>query len=254
MDKFPHWIDHILAFIFCIAIPIYGGIQRRKGFSNITFTSEQKKQMYIAGSFSLFIMGAAVMIVWLLFNRPLAEIGLTQPSNLKSWWWIAIVFALIYVFDTAITLSSKKGMDKAVDNWKKRTPFLPTKNHELPEYLLMCFSAGVFEEIVYRGYLVSYCWYLFEGANYQQALAICLPAFAFSVAHFYQGGKAVVKIFVLAIVFGHLFIYSGSLLMVMILHFLVDAIGGLLTIKYIRDEEPPIIHEDSPIENDLPSN
>ena len=98
----------------------------------------------------------------------------------------------------------------------------------------MCFSAGVFEEIVYRGYLVNYCWNLFEGSDYQQMIAVVLPALAFSIAHFYQGAKAVLKIFFLAVFFGYLFIYSGSLLIVMILHFLVDAIGGLLTIKYMK--------------------
>ena len=252
MDKFPNWVDHILAFIFCIAIPLYAAKQRSKGFSNLNFTSEQKKSIYISGSFSLFIMAVVVMAVWLLFKRPLAEIGLTQPVNFRSWWWLVIAFALVYLLDTVTTLSSKKGIDTTIDNWKKRTPFLPTKNKELPEYFLLCFSAGVFEEIVYRGYLVNYCWYLFDGYNYQQLLSVFLPAFVFSIAHFYQGGKAVIKIFVLAVFFGYLFIFSGSLLMVMILHFLVDAIGGLLTIKYMKEDTPNIIDEEIPVENNPP--
>jgi membrane protease YdiL (CAAX protease family) len=236
MDKFPLWLDHILAFVLCIGIPFYGALQRKDGFSGLTFTSDQKKRIYISGSFSLFIMGTAVMLVWLLLKRPLTEMGLTQPSNFRAWWWMTIVFAAIYLLDTIVTLSSKKGIDKTVDNWKKRTPFLPTKTNELPEYFLLCFSAGVFEEIAYRGYLVNYCWYLFEGNNYQELLAILLPALVFSLAHFYQGTKAVFKIFILAVFFGYLFLYSGSLLIVMILHFLVDAVGGLLTIKYMKDE------------------
>jgi len=66
-------------------------------------------------------------------------------------------------------------------------------------------------------------------------IAVILPALAFSIAHFYQGAKAVLKIFFLAVFFRYLFIYSGSLLIVMILHFLVDAVGGLLTIKYMKE-------------------
>ena len=93
MDKFPHWIDHILAFILCIGIPLYGALQRKDGFSGISFNSEQKKRIYISGSFSLFIMGVAVMLVWLLFKRPLGEIGLAQPTNFRSWWWTIIVLA-----------------------------------------------------------------------------------------------------------------------------------------------------------------
>ena len=252
MGNFPNWADHILAFIFCIGIPLQGALQRRKGFTGMIFSSEQKKSFYISGSFSLFVMGVVVMLAWLLFKRPLAEIGLTQPRDFSSWWWIIIVCALIYLVDTAVTLSSKKEIDKAIDDWKKRTPFLPTKRSELPEYFLMCFSAGVFEEIVYRGYLINYCWYLFEGYNYQQLLAVFLPAFVFSIAHFYQGGKAVIKIFVLAAVFGYLFIFSGSLLIVMILHFLLNAIGGLLSIKYMKEEEPQITESNSTVEDDQP--
>jgi membrane protease YdiL (CAAX protease family) len=183
----------------------------------------------------------------------LAELGLTQSTNFHSWWWLVIGFGLIYFLDTVLTLSSKKGIDTTVDNWKKRTPFLPTKNKELPEYLLLCFSAGVFEEIAYRGYLVNYCWYLFDGYNYQQLFAVFLPAAVFSIAHFYQGGKAVIKIFVLAVFFGYLFIFSGSLLVVMILHFLVDAIGGLLTIKYMKEKYPQINDQDLTAESDQPN-
>jgi len=140
-------------------------------------------------------------------------------------------------------------LDSSIENWKKRTPFLPTKKSELREYLLLCFSAGVFEEIIYRGYLVTYCLYLFEGFDYQEILAIALPAFVFAVSHFYQGAKAVLKIFILSIFFGYLFVYSGSLLIVMILHFLVDLAGGLLTMKYIKEEIPGSVEEQaSPIE------
>jgi membrane protease YdiL (CAAX protease family) len=82
--------------------------------------------------------------------------------------------------------------------------------------------------------------------DYQTFLSILLPAFVFSVAHFYQGVKAVVKIFILAIIFGYIFIYSGSLLIVMILHLLVDAIGGLLTMKYMKeDEEVPQLGDEN---------
>jgi len=245
MDKFPLWADHIAAFVFCIAVPLYAARQRAKGSSYFSFTSSQKKSIYISGSFSLFIMAAIVMLIWLLFRRPVAELGLTQPTNTRSWLWITLVFALVYLVDAAITLSTKKGIDSAVENWKKRTPFLPTKKNELPEYFLLCFSAGVFEEIIYRGYLVTYCWYLFDGMEYQRILSIILPAFVFSLAHFYQGTKAVFKIFVLSIIFGYIFIYSGSLLIVMILHFLVDVIGGLISMKYIKEEVEQIGDENN---------
>ncbi|HWN89354.1 MAG TPA: hypothetical protein VNM35_09835, partial [Chitinophagaceae bacterium] len=100
MDNFPHWVDHIVAFVFCIALPLYAARQRIKGTSLIYFSSDQKKQIYISGSFSLFIMGVIIVSVWLIFKRPLPELGLTQPGNFRSWWWLAIIFILVYLFDT----------------------------------------------------------------------------------------------------------------------------------------------------------
>jgi len=252
MDNFPHWVDHILAFILCIGIPL-NARQNAGALSNIIFSSEQKKKFYISGSFSLLIMGAVVMTVWLLFKRPLSEIGLTQPGNIQSWWRLSLIFVLIYLLDAFVSFLSKKEFDKTIEDFKKRTPFLPTKKSELPEYLLLCFSAGVFEEIVYRGYLVNYCWYLFDGYNYQRSLSVLVPALVFSVAHFYQGTKAVIKIFVLSLFFGYIFIYSGSLLIVMLLHFLVNAISGLLTIKYMKEEGQQITDQDALVEKDLPN-
>ena len=96
MDNFPHWVDHIIALVFCIALPLYAARQRTKGTSLIHFSSHQKKQIYISGSFSLFVMGAIVVTVWLIFSRPIAELGLTQPGNFRQWWWLAIIFVFVY--------------------------------------------------------------------------------------------------------------------------------------------------------------
>jgi membrane protease YdiL (CAAX protease family) len=235
MDRFPLWADHIVAFLFGFAIPLYTAYRRPKDFFNQQFDSEQKKQIYLSGSFSLFIMALIIVVVWLLFKRPLANLGLTQPADGRSWLWIAFVFVALYILDTWQAVGTDENLSKALSRWKKRTPFMPTQRHELPLYLLMCFSAGVFEEIIFRGFLVTYCFYLFSGFSNPELWAVIIPAVIFSVAHYYQGSRAVLKIVVLSILFGFLFIRSGSLLAVMLLHFLVDVAGGLLAMRYIKE-------------------
>jgi len=239
MLNFPHWTDHLLAFLYCIVIPGYAAWQKTKSQSVQFFTSEQKKRIYVSGSFSLMMLALPVFLFWIVFKRPFFDLGFTAPINWQNWWWLVAIFIIIYSSDVVITSSSRKNFAKTIDEWKKRTPFLPTKNKELPEYFLLCISAGVFEEIIYRGFLITYCQYLFIASAWQTELSILLPAFVFSVAHFYQGAKAVLKIFILAIFFGYIYVYSGSLAIVMLLHFLVDAVGGLLTIKYMKDNASP---------------
>jgi uncharacterized protein len=58
----------------------------------------------------------------------------------------------------------------------------------------------------------------------------------FAVSHLYQGIWAVIKILIVAILFGIIFWYSKSLLLVVVLHVLVDLVSGLVSwLSYPKD-------------------
>jgi uncharacterized protein len=239
MNNFPNWADHITGFLFSVALPLLAIMQSPKESPNVVFNSSQKLKIYLSNCFSLFIMAAVIVSVWLLFNRPLTELGLTESiTATSSWLWAVVAFALLYALDTVISVSTKKRLAASINDWKKRTPFMPTKKRELPGFFLLCLCAGIFEEVVYRGYLVTYYSYLFESSAARQSLSVVLPALVFSMSHFYQGTKAVIKIFIFSVFFGYIFIQSGSLLIVMLIHLLVNVAGGLLGILYIKEETP----------------
>lgn len=236
MDKFPLWADHIIAIFYGIAIPLYAAYKRPKELSGIHFDSSQKYRIYISNSLSLFGMALLIFIAWLLFNRPLTALGFKQTTHTNDWWWLLVIFLILYIADTVIAISSKENLEKNFSAIDSKTPFMPSRRRELPLYFVMCFSAAVFEEIIFRGFLVTYCLYLFSALKDPHLWAVIIPAIVFSIAHFYQGKKAVIKIFILSLLFGYIFIWSESLLPVMLLHFIVDAAGGLLTFKYMNEE------------------
>lgn len=84
-------------------------------------------------------------------------------------------------------------------------------------------TAGICEEIVYRGYLI---WYLaaFVGAW----PAAVLAGFAFGAVHIYQGPAGVVRTGIVGLGAGVLYVGTGSLLWPMILHAAIDLQGGAL--------------------------
>ena len=186
-------------------------------------------------------MAALVVAVWLLFKRPLEELGLTLKMQKGSWVWIVLAFVIVYAIDTINSVATSKHIADFMSDWQKRTPFMPTLTKELPAYILLCVCAGVFEEIVYRGFMVTYFAYLFKGNDYHQSLSVIVPAFVFSISHFYHGTKNMIKIFILSVFLGFIFIQSGSLVIVMLLHFIINVIGGLLTVKYIGGKMHPRI-------------
>ena len=100
------------------------------------------------------------------------------------------------------------------------------------DYLLFLFpvawgSAAVGEELLVRGYLL----YRMEILS-NTWIAVILQALIFSLAHLYQGWMGVINIFVLALVFGIVFVRSGRSLWPLILaHGLIDTIA--ITLIYI---------------------
>ena len=92
------------------------------------------------------------------------------------------------------------------------------------------------EEIVYRGFMITYLSELLGEGGWATAATLIVPALAFGVAHFYQGGRAVVKIIAMALLFGFFFYRTGSLWPLILLHTAIDAVGGLLSWYLERKE------------------
>ncbi len=88
-------------------------------------------------------------------------------------------------------------------------------------------SAAIGEEMLARGFLL----HRVEGLT-GTAAAVVLQAAMFAIAHFYQGMTGVVNIFVLALVFGAVYLKFGrNLLPLIVAHGLIDTYG--LTMLYL---------------------
>ena len=98
----------------------------------------------------------------------------------------------------------------------------------------MAITAGVCEEIIFRGFCIQYFLAWNQDNLLGTWLAILLPAFLFSIGHVYQGYLAVLKTFLMAILLGWVFILTQSLWVPILLHFLVDMISGYLAMIVLR--------------------
>ena len=88
-------------------------------------------------------------------------------------------------------------------------------------------SAAVGEELLARGFLL----HRIEGLS-NTAIAVILQAILFAAAHAYQGWMGVISIFLLAIIFGIVYIRCGRHLLPLILaHGIIDSIS--LTLVYL---------------------
>ncbi len=92
--------------------------------------------------------------------------------------------------------------------------------------------ASVAEEAAYRGVGMTILWYSLD--NYW--LAASISAAAFALAHWVQGWKSGIVIFVIALVFQGLVTLTGTLVFAMVVHAIYDFVAGWQIMRVAKTE------------------
>ena len=230
MVEFPVLADHVLIWVFGIILPFISGLQSQLLSGSIQFNEYTRKKLYLSNGLMLAIAGSVILLLWTFKQRSFEELGFRLPQLNNQY---VIVFFLISLFIIGYLLDlyfSFKKIDslKKNETWFEKSSFLPERAKELPAYIILCLCAGIFEEIIYRGFMVTYFLPILGNENDIPWMAIFAPSILFSLAHTYQGWSAVIKIFIFSLLLGIIFIITKSIYPTMILHFLIDLIGGIV--------------------------
>ncbi|WP_237562824.1 CPBP family intramembrane glutamic endopeptidase [Bacillus dakarensis] len=126
------------------------------------------------------------------------------------------MFALIIIFSKTIRQKLSEALtDESIQF------LLPSSLGERLFFLLIAITAGVCEEIIFRGVMFYYLSHLpFE----LPLVAIgIISSLLFGIVHLYQGWKGVLLTTCLGAVLFFLFVGTGDLWVPIILHFIIDA-------------------------------
>lgn len=226
----PFLIDHIIFILFGLLLPANSMLRSKQQLQSIEdWDTPMKVAVYRGNSLFLWFIAFIIIIVWMATGRPLALLGFRPPlpGSLPMTGLISLIFLAAYTIDVGTDLMNSKAIEKARKHLYKHTPFIPATNYEMKQFLLVAVTAGICEEIIFRGFFITYFLGLF-GDNLQgQTIALVVPTLLFALAHYYQGWKAIGKIAILSLAFGLIFLISRSLWVPMLLHFLVDWWSGL---------------------------
>jgi membrane protease YdiL (CAAX protease family) len=104
--------------------------------------------------------------------------------------------------------------------------FLPNNSAERMAWIVLSLTAGICEEVLFRGFLIRF---LHESSFALPIVgALAVSSMLFGLGHLYQGTKGIVTTTVSGFCFGLLFLLSGSLLLPMVLHALIDLQGAYI--------------------------
>jgi membrane protease YdiL (CAAX protease family) len=110
-------------------------------------------------------------------------------------------------------------------------PLLPHTSAEWQAFTPLAVTAGICEEVLFRGYLV---WLLTPWLGLYGAAGVSMVIFG--VAHSYQGPSFALRAFLAGVVMGALALVTGSVLPGIVLHAIVDMAGGYLGHVALREE------------------
>lgn len=135
-----------------------------------------------------------------------------------------------YRSKAAAEISSKKDGDSQYDNVISQI-LIPKSKTEKKWFLLVSLTAGICEELVWRGCLIFLLSNIFSSVNI--IVIYLVPCILFGLAHCYQGVYGVIKTSIVAILFVMIYCVTDSIIPGIVLHFLFDYSSAFL----VKDTE-----------------
>lgn len=227
--------DHLVAAVICIFAPVLAMSSRRIAAEDVQFDAEDKIRLYHSNALLLFVFALVIVTTWRIPGRSLHALGFGWPQ--WNVWVIVLLIAvcLFYMLDLFFQYGLRRWRQKSLQQRQQTISFVPENKNELFHFSFLALSAGISEEIIFRGYLMHYLVFWAGQTPTGMIIASFFSSALFAFLHGYQGGKAMVKIFFLAMLFSAIFIMSQSLWVVILLHALIDIFSGWIGIYLVRE-------------------
>ena len=216
----------IFTIAFASFFPIFGYLLFRnlKKSDNLNLTSRKlRTYAYII----LSEWGFVIALLWLTHQHDLSISDLGENMGNVNLTVITII-VLLSVFMVMVYFNVRQlrqmSLEKLEVELRPLRKFIPNNVTEFISFILIAFTAGICEELLYRGWLQN----LLAYGTGSVWIGFILGAVIFGFGHAYQGKMGMVQTGIIGLIFGVVFIFTKSLMASQILHIIVDAVNGLV--------------------------
>lgn len=227
-------VDHLAIVVLFLIQPIYGAIAYKRHVARVEAGAppERVKQYRITMLVEWLAL-AALMIVWVTLGRPVAALGLVWPGGTGFYLGLLLLVAM-----TAYLVLARRSASAATPAERAKFAaslgslrhFMPHDRRSYTNFFWLSITAGIVEEILYRGFVF---WYL--GHLLPVWAVVLVSALVFGVGHSYQGVNGIFRVTLIGIVFGGYYLLTGSIWLPIIAHAVLDILQGAVLLEYLRD-------------------
>ncbi len=213
--------EHMLAVFLFIGVPIWDVLETR---ALKTSTNPRQKILsyrritiveWVAAAVACIALRSQVLVAWPDAHRfALQKVGESFVLGL------VIAFMAGSILQTILTRRSSKLREKTLRAFKRMAFILPVTGDERTWFAIVSLTAGICEEVLYRGFLIRYLsdspWHIGLGTT------VVISSVAFGLAHGYQGLPGILATALLGALMAIIFLVTRSLWLPMALHAVVD--------------------------------
>lgn len=232
----PGPLDHLLVVAFAVAWPLqeFRAYPRflRDAAAGIPGTREKAYAETILKQWGFVALLAGL---WWTSGRSLGALGFGAVEGWRAGVAIGVAVAVPLLFGFQAYLATRPAARAGILAQLEHVRLLlPHTRREFHWFEAVSVTAGVCEEILFRGYLI---WYLahYVGVGWGAAIS----ALAFGLAHAYQGGLGALRAGIVGAVFTGGYLLIGQLWPLIVAHAAVDATSGWIGYRVLSEEEAP---------------
>lgn len=231
----------VLLVFLLVYEPIIGYFDFQKFKRKVVIDEGARVRYYVNAIIGLWVPTLFILLLIMFTDLTIGQIGLSIPNIntevLGPWVTyvglglgsLYLLFVLYYILGYHFSEKIKKQLtDKKKKEWENSiiSVVLPVTKKEKKLWSYVSLTAGITEEIIYRGFLIYALTYLFPQLSIW--IVIGVASLIFGLAHTYQGFLVgVIRTSIAGVLFSILFIGLNSILPLILLHFLLDYIVKL---------------------------
>lgn len=210
-----------LAAAMVLLQPWAGRRRYRRLLDRVTTEPDARLRHYLRGIGGEWVAAALIVIVGVLAGRGAASIGLAAGAHPRADTTLVAEVTLILAISALVFRFGGPGVRAALRRQARGfAALLPHDRRERWAFAGLAVTAGVCEELIFRGFGVAYLRWLWPSSP--RAAVIVIVAAAFGLAHLYQGRRGVILTGLVGGYLTWLVLSTGSLIPAMIIHALLD--------------------------------
>jgi membrane protease YdiL (CAAX protease family) len=219
------WEGLVLTFVLAVVVPMLGYIR----FRQLLARSDQAVPLRV----KLTVYFKTVCVQWslsaamlLILRRHGLSAGDAGERLADSGLTLAVTFALLIVLAVVswfVLRRVRARPENLIGALGRMRNLVPAFGPEMAAFVVVCVTAGVCEEMLYRGWLVN----ILRAATGSTWVAVIAGAIVFGIGHLYQGAKAMLRTVFVGLQLALLYVMVGSLIPGQVLHAGVDLLVGV---------------------------